>query len=291
MTNYLLGELSDEEQTNFEIRYLADDSLFEQMLLIRQDLIDGYIRHHLDAQTREKFERHILATPEGQKDVAFASALREKLNQSAEPNIANVRSFKLSDWLGVWSFRELTLVGASVVLSIFGVWLWKTQQPLNTKLASNNPQTQPTLTEFPSPNPTAAPSPILTPSPSDSTKHYDLLTINLLGSSRSSLDVTEILLPGGDYRPHLNVRLGFEPVAMRCHITLKTPDGRTFARNNAPVYQQDGYFVRMDFPQVKLKAGNYEVIIQGRDADDNAEKTASRFFRLVPKTSSRPGVH
>ena len=34
ITAYLLGELSDAEQEEIEVRYFADDALFEQLLAI-----------------------------------------------------------------------------------------------------------------------------------------------------------------------------------------------------------------------------------------------------------------
>ncbi|MBP6821980.1 MAG: hypothetical protein KA368_10585, partial [Acidobacteria bacterium] len=87
MVEYLLGDMPEDKLTDFEKRYFADDALFDQMLLVKHELVDAYVRRHLDAETHEKFERHFLATPGGQQEVAFASAFREKLNES-QPVIA-----------------------------------------------------------------------------------------------------------------------------------------------------------------------------------------------------------
>ena len=289
MAGYFLGEMSDDEQTQFETRYLADDALFDQMLLVKKELIDAYVRHHLDAETREKFERHFLSTPEGQQEVAFASALREKLNPPAQPIMEKARGFKLSDWLGAWSFRELALAGVSVLLFVGGAWSLNQNRKLSAELtglqnkyaeqARNNTELQQQLAELRSPNP----SPIAAPSPDDSAKLYDFLAINLSGTDRSPGSETKVKLPNGDYRARLNVRLGFKPVGLRCNVTLKTPDGATFESHSLRARQHpDGYYLRADFPMTKLKAGDYEVIVSGRDADDNSQIDAPYHFRLEP---------
>ncbi len=298
MTSYVLGQMPDEEQANFEVRLLADDSLFEQTLLVKQELIDGYVRHHLDAGTREKFERHILATPEGRKEVAFASALREKLNQAALPAI-EPHQFKLSEWLSGWHFHEFVLAGATVLVFIGGLWLWNQNRKLRAELSRlqtqyaiqvrDNEKLQEQLAELRLPKP--FPSPQLpqgeiTSPPDLPQQSYNLLAINLaLDGARGSAtptDIAEVKLPSGEHRPDLLISLGFNPVGLRCKVTLKTPDGTTFERSNVRAYKKDGTFLRVAFPQVSLKPGDYEITIQGREVDDNTQQTERHHFRLKP---------
>ncbi len=292
MTGYLLGELSEEERTKFEIRYLADDSLFEQMLLVKEDLIDDYVRQRLDAATREKFERHFLATPEGRQEIAFAHALRVKLNEE-ETEKTEQRQFKLPEWLGGWSFRELLLAGATVLMFVGGAWLWNQNRKLRTELfgmsaqnteqARRNAELQQQLANLRLPSPvsveTESTKPTNSPQPA-----YNLLAINLaLSNSRGSaepIQVTEITLPEGEIRPDLTIRLRFKPVGSTCTVVLKAPDGTSAERREVRAYSKEGYFLRVTFPQVKLKTGDYEIIVQGRDIDDDSEKTDSYLFRL-----------
>ncbi|MEP7339785.1 MAG: hypothetical protein ABI977_18750 [Acidobacteriota bacterium] len=298
MVSYYLGEMSEAELARFEIRYLADDSLFEQMLMVKQELIDAYVRQHLDAATREKFERHFLATLEGQKEVAFARALREKLNESTLLPVES-RKFNLREWLSVRSWRELAFAGTVALLLAGGSWLWNQNRKLRAELfdlqtrhaeqTRNNGELQRQLAELRLPNssPSPSPAPSFIPPPNEAPQQsFDLLAINLAGKARSPAEATpgpiEITLPAGDYRPALTVRLGFKPVGMRCDVALQTPDGTVHQRRNARAYQQYGIFLRATFPRAKLKAGDYKVTIQGRDAEDGADKTASYYFRLKP---------
>lgn len=60
-TRYLLDELTEAEQTQFEEAYFVDDLLFERFLAVKDDLIDSYARHELAGRERERFEQHFLA--------------------------------------------------------------------------------------------------------------------------------------------------------------------------------------------------------------------------------------
>lgn len=294
ITRYLFGEMSENQAASFEIHYLADDSLFDQLMMVRQDLIDGYVRHHLDVATRERFEQSILSTSEGQNDVAFASALREKLNQTTE---VKSLGFHLFDWLSRWPLRKLAWAGVAVTLFVGGMWMWNKyiklpddatslkRQTSEETVPNSALQTTPKLpSSSASPTP-SLPAQIANPTPNESSKpSYNLLAINVLkGRTKSSKeDDTEIKLPSGDHRPDLTVRIFFKPVGMFCDISLKKPDGITVVQRNVRAYQRQGIFVRAKFPTVKLKPGNYEVIVKGIDSDDSIEKTAAYSFQIKP---------
>src|SRR2546422_11455668 len=73
-TRYLLGELTEAEQTQFEEAYFVDDLLFERFLAVKDDLVDSYVRHELAGRERERFEQHFLAN----------QPRRERLNDATE---------------------------------------------------------------------------------------------------------------------------------------------------------------------------------------------------------------
>ena len=100
ITAYLLGELSDAEQEEMEVRYFTDDALFEQLLAIEDDLIDRYARGQITASERQRFERHFMKSPARRKRVRFASALLRHIGALA----ADVRRQRLSWW------RELMML-------------------------------------------------------------------------------------------------------------------------------------------------------------------------------------
>ena len=72
---YLLGELSGAEQRRFEERYFADDHIFEEFLIIEDELIDDYVQEKLSPSERERFERQFLTSPMRERRVRFSRAL------------------------------------------------------------------------------------------------------------------------------------------------------------------------------------------------------------------------
>ena len=72
---YLLGNVTDEEQSRVEERLLINDHYFNLLDAAEEDLIDGYVREALDAGDRLRFERHFLRAPGRAESVQFSRVL------------------------------------------------------------------------------------------------------------------------------------------------------------------------------------------------------------------------
>ncbi len=72
---YLLGQLSDGGAGELEQIILTNAELFEELLVVEDELIDEYLTGKLDQNERANFERHFLATPERHEQLRFARAL------------------------------------------------------------------------------------------------------------------------------------------------------------------------------------------------------------------------
>ena len=72
---YLLGELSEEQRTALEERFLADDEEFEELEIAEEDLIDEYVRGGLPPRGREQLERVFRTSPRLAERVEFAKLL------------------------------------------------------------------------------------------------------------------------------------------------------------------------------------------------------------------------
>src|SRR5688572_14885800 len=72
---YLLGEMSEPEQTQFEEAYFADDSLFERFLVVKDELVDSHARGDLRGPQRERFETHFLSSEPRRQRIAEAETL------------------------------------------------------------------------------------------------------------------------------------------------------------------------------------------------------------------------
>jgi anti-sigma factor RsiW len=81
---YLLGELSESEQTALEEECFADRSKYDRLLRAEDNLIDDYTRGYLSMAERSRFERHFQATPRRRERIAFARAFTRLVDQECE---------------------------------------------------------------------------------------------------------------------------------------------------------------------------------------------------------------
>ena len=88
---YLLGELGEAGMAQFEERMMADEELFERLLVIEEDLIDEYTDDDLTAAERAHADAHFLQTPHRRERANFAHILREYANRPAEARPLVVR--------------------------------------------------------------------------------------------------------------------------------------------------------------------------------------------------------
>lgn len=97
MRRYLLGELSDEEQTALEEKYFTDPHVFERMLRSESELVDEYVRGRLSNEARERFEQFYMTRPALNERVKFAGALAARLDKVEETGAQQSPS-TVSNW-------------------------------------------------------------------------------------------------------------------------------------------------------------------------------------------------
>jgi hypothetical protein len=74
---FLLGTLDGDHKTQFEERILTEPSLYEELLLVEEELIDQYVAGDLSADEKQQFENHFLITAERQKNLRFGKLLQK----------------------------------------------------------------------------------------------------------------------------------------------------------------------------------------------------------------------
>src|SRR5438093_12067908 len=80
---YLLGELTDDEQTRLEERLLRDDDFLKQIQIAEDELTDDYLHGALSNREQERFEKHFLSAPERRKKLKFSSAFKKYISDTA----------------------------------------------------------------------------------------------------------------------------------------------------------------------------------------------------------------
>ena len=140
MTRYLLGELSEAEQSALEQAYFTYRSVFDQVVKLENRLVDGYVRGELSAQKRTRLEQYYLAHPQRRERVKFAEALAAKLSQ-LEAARSTERSMSVESWwarlLASAQSPRLALGFAMVLLliAVGGVWFFAETRRLHRELA------------------------------------------------------------------------------------------------------------------------------------------------------------
>lgn len=118
---YLLGQLSDGAREEFEQKLLVDEELFEELLVVEDELNDDYLMGELPRDERVQFEQHFLTAPERQEKLRFARALSRYVTVSnqRERTFGNVLPVPKSSWTMLIrvaaAFAVVILIAGTVV--------------------------------------------------------------------------------------------------------------------------------------------------------------------------------
>lgn len=125
LIQYLLGELSEEEQEGIEQRYIGDPEFYEQLLAVEDDLIDAYAHGELSQSRRVSFEDYFLRSPERQARVGFAKAWMAYVSRQSKAARAAPESLRrrFFGFLRFESWPVALRVAAAVIVILAGAWL------------------------------------------------------------------------------------------------------------------------------------------------------------------------
>src|SRR6185437_10051080 len=123
---YLLRQLSPDEQRTIEQRFLNEDDLFEELENAEDELVNDYVAGRLSGVEVKKLKENFLATPEGSRNQRFAEAV-ERYQQSdqkkeylIEPKKLSLLS-RLQQYFARVSAVSSPLAQAAVLLIVVGV--------------------------------------------------------------------------------------------------------------------------------------------------------------------------
>jgi methionine-rich copper-binding protein CopC len=111
---YLLGQLIDGAREELEQELLTNEQLFEELLVVEDEIIDEYLAGGLDHNQCVDIEQHFLSTPERQEKLRFARALKRHVTVASRPE-------KPAKFLPVsWGSRT-TLYRAAAAFAVIAV--------------------------------------------------------------------------------------------------------------------------------------------------------------------------
>ncbi len=133
LIRYLLGQLSEEEQSQVEERFIGDSEYYEQLLMTEDELRCAYARGTLAPAERERFEKRFLIYADERKKVEAARAMINELSSIAveERTEAVIASSEKRNWrerlMAIAdlrsSARRFAMAAAVVALLLAFAWM------------------------------------------------------------------------------------------------------------------------------------------------------------------------
>jgi anti-sigma factor RsiW len=133
---YLTGDLSERSRQKVEDRYFKDDSFFEEVAIVEEELIDDYVRGRLTGHVREQFEKHFLTSPARRERVEFSRTMLKSLtgepisdepfpvmHLTDDPARRKSRSWFRSLFSGQNRTFQLAAVATMLLIAAGAVWL------------------------------------------------------------------------------------------------------------------------------------------------------------------------
>jgi hypothetical protein len=300
---YLLGKLTEADQTAIEQELLADRDKFEQVCAVEEDLIDSYLRGKMSRADRDRFEGHYLASPYNRERVATAQILIAGIDRIVGERVkAGEKGPGITWWKRFpdsLSWPQPALGVALVLALLFALGaLWldrerarlleqiaRIQNEAQTELASLKQREQKLEREIANERQrqeeskaaleqlrrqqSSLPPPVfsflLTPAPVRGEKAPPSLTLPLLtGSVRLLMGLK------GD---------GYASYQVRC----QTVEGREILRRRAGKVRlgKDREFAALTIRAERLTKGDYILILFGQTADGRDEEIDRFFFRVL----------
>jgi hypothetical protein len=296
LLNYLLGNLSDQDQVQVEDRAFADAGYLGALQAAEADLIDSYIHGELSQPDRRQFERRFLTSPQRRSKVEFARALAQVASESkaSQPLVPA----RLSGWqalLGMvrgWTPALQFATGiAALALLVGATWLVVQNAAMRSQVTALEAQRRELetreqalrrqLSEEQARAAELAAQSQQQPSGGDERPPLLASLVFLPGLSRAESRVQQLTLNSGAQLAQIEIQLEPRDDYPRFRAELHTRDGEEILtraslskrRTNA------GYSVSFDVPASALAPGEYELALKGL-SDGHATDIGYYYFRV-----------
>ena len=120
--SYLLGQVDEPEHEAIENAILTNEELFEELLVVEDEIIDEYVNGKLSPEARSHFENYFLAAPERIEQLRFARVFERYV--SSQPAPEPVPSRFWPEWVySLYTSPAKIAVFAVLLLAIaLGAW-------------------------------------------------------------------------------------------------------------------------------------------------------------------------
>lgn len=311
---FLLGESADGEREKIEAKFIADESFFEQINAVEDDLIESYLRGKLEFEDKRKFEKNFSATEKRRRKIEFTRVMLGKFD--AERTAADVNSTEtaaaknspIAALIGFFKTPKLVFGAAfALLIAAFGFWflIYKTSENPNEIVRNTLPTPvatvqiiQPNTDRTSAENTNAAPNPDQSKNPESNAaniKNINRETPKKEGKTSPPNSVINpvIALFAGNVRSEGKTNLlTLSKKSNGANLQLKL-ESEDYQNYRAEITNQDGRIVyrtgktrarksqvNVFIPAAKLENGDYIVNLYGIKPNGEAESAADFQFRV-----------
>ncbi|HSB29829.1 MAG TPA: hypothetical protein VLE19_18315 [Pyrinomonadaceae bacterium] len=298
---YLLGELSEQEQSALEENYFRDQDVFNQVLRVESELIDAYARGELSTEIREQFERSYLKHPSRRNRVEFARALTTRIDEREKSLARAEQSPSPISWKQKFLFAvvgprpawRFAMALAILLVALAGVWWWRQRQREAAQIEaqrqeqqtpSQQPGETPKQEERVAQNPPESPQ----PSPNSKTKSSSsvvslALTVGGVRSADGGSTKTLVIPPDTTQAQILlNLKDDSYP---RYRVSLNKIGGsEIFTQTNLrPRQTKAGARFILTVAARQLSSGDYALTLSGINSNGEVDDLSKSLFRVEKK--------
>jgi anti-sigma factor RsiW len=309
MTRYLLGELSEAEQTALEQKYFADSTLFDQLTRVESDLIDDYARGRLSSPMRARFEQYYLSDPNRRARLKFGQAFVTRLAEMKPSGSARVAAPQVSWWeqLRVGFRRPSPVLAFSAALAgllLIGAVVWllvdsarlrrqlseaqasgssreKTERELKEQIAAERARTDQLTADLDRLRSQQLPSPS-PPSQIAPTVASLVLAISGVRSGDTGSPAT-LVIPQGTDKARFQLILregGYKSYT----AVIQTADGKQFFKSGSLIPGNRTHpSLAFIVPAARFSEGDYILTLKGITSSGEAEDVSKSLFRVEKK--------
>ncbi len=293
LRRYVLGELPESEAEAVEERYCTDQAYLDELLSVRDELLDAWTRGELSVVEQQLLTRQWQRLPMFREWTAFTLAWQSLPPASPPPEriivsgpTARWNFFSRQKWTLTWA-----TAGAIALLCILSGWIfWQranrekesaalVSQAEATPITAVAPTTPTITSEPPLPALTTQASPSVTPKAKGPSEVLGLVLPPLQRNDVRSLpSAPQLVLTNTTRRVRLQLEVT-QPVTEPLFLVLQSSAGPSSWRSGPLRVQkhQPFFFVAAEVPVASLAAGPYQVEL--RSADEQV--IAQSAFQLV----------
>ena len=296
LVRYLLGLLPEQESERLDELSIADDEMAWRLRSAEDDLVDGYVRGALDAETRRRFETVYLSSPRRRERVEFAASLIQSVDRTpaaAEtaavvampPRPERAAPPPAREWQR-WALAAMVLL-ASAVLLFQQIRMRSALDAARTQNAALDRRVSDLEGQLAGQRNAAAEAASAleraraslaerspAPRPDDGARTAPpLLSLVLFPQTRGVGPVETLTVPASAESIRLDLRLELNDFP-RYQAALRDPATNQIVWRTGPVAAQanaDAPTVSVAIPAGLLKSQHYAVELSGRDAAGRAE--------------------